>query len=246
MKTTTLLKIFFAVAFAAKEVYSALNCREDHCINCVANANYTHKCTMCRYARTTLDGDCSGGISIDNCESFTEFDNLCKHCKEDYYLTTDGKACKKIDISKCRFGFLDTFDSKVKCDACDGTYPSNDHVNCTTDEVPDACKYGGHAKNRTVIFGSTAVAKPEGERYCWACKKGWSRSANSTQCVSACAHGCYYCDIDNICTSCDKYNGYYEVWRSRDYGYPKCEHSGHLLFLGVMLLISLLGFNFAS
>lgn len=224
MKTTTLLKVLFSIAFLAKEIYSALNCREDHCIDCVANVNYTHKCAMCRYARTTVDGDCSGGISIDNCESFTDADGLCKHCKEAYYLTADGKTCNPINISKCRFGYLDTSDSKVKCWACDGKYPSNDHHNCTDDSVPSECKYGGHAKNGTVIFGSTLAAKPEGERFCWACKKGWSRSANSTQCVSACAHGCYYCNIDNICTSCDKYNGYYEIWRSRDYGYPKCEH----------------------
>jgi hypothetical protein len=162
MKTTTLLKIFFGLAFVAKEIYSALSCREDHCINCIANANYTHRCGLCRYKRTTTDGDCSGGITIDNCESFTDFDGLCKDCKEDYYMTFDSKGCKKIDIENCRFGYLDPVDSKVKCSACDDRYPTNDHMNCTGGEVPDNCKYGGHAKNGTVVFGSTVTPNPEG------------------------------------------------------------------------------------
>jgi len=73
----------------SKQIMSALNCREEHCINCIANVNYTHSCGLCRYALTTRDGDCSGGIGIDNCESLTESDGLCKDCKEDYVLSKD-------------------------------------------------------------------------------------------------------------------------------------------------------------
>jgi hypothetical protein len=215
--------------FIVTEVLSALNCREDYCINCIPNMNYTHKCGLCRYSRTTLDGDCSGPIPIEFCESYHDSDSLCRHCKEDYYLTPDLKGCQAINITKCRFGYHDGTDGRVKCSACDKRYPSNDHFNCTDDEVPDNCMYGGHAKNGSVIEGSTLPKNESGMRFCWACKKGWSRSANSTQCVSPCAHGCYYCNLDNICTECDKYNGYYEVWRSRDYGYPKCEHFSQLL-----------------
>ena len=212
------------LGFMVSQVLSALNCREDYCLNCIANANYTHKCGLCRYLRTTTDGDCSGPIPIERCESYLDSDTLCKHCKEDYYLTPDSKSCQSLNITRCRFGFQDVNDTRVKCSACDRRYPSNDHLNCTDDAVPDECMYGGHARNGTVVEGRTTPANPDGERYCWACKKGWSRSANSTQCVSPCAHGCYYCNLDNICTECDKYNGYYEIWRSRDYGYPKCEH----------------------
>lgn len=236
MKSTTLLKILFALVCLTTGTFSALNCREDHCIHCVANVNYTHKCGLCRYKRTTTNGDCFGGISIDRCESFTDSDGLCKICKEDYYLSEDKKSCSKIGIDKCRWGFIDPADKKVKCSACDGTYPSNDHLNCTNDEVPDECKYGGHAINGTVVFADTTPNLPDGERYCWACNKGWSRSANSTQCIDACAHGCYYCDVDNICTACDKYNGYYEIWRSRDYGYPKCEHRSFIFYSGTFLI----------
>lgn len=231
MKSSTILSIGFCLVFVIHQIQAALNCREDYCINCIANANYTHKCGLCRYKVTTTDGDCSGSIGIDKCESFTQSDQLCKHCKEDYYLTEDAKSCNKIDIDKCRFGMYDRLDKKVKCSACDGVYPSNDNMNCTSDSVPDECKYGGFAKNGTVVVGSTRAPLIDGERYCWACKKGWSRSANSTQCISPCAHGCYYCDLDNICTACDKYNGYYEIWRSRDYGYPKCEHMSMLIQL---------------
>jgi hypothetical protein len=160
--------------------FSALNCREDHCIHCIANANYTHRCGMCRYRRTTLDGDCSGSIPIEKCESYTDSDTLCKHCREDYYLSTDSKSCVELGIDRCRFGYYDTTDNKAKCSACDRRYPSNDHLSCSGISVPDECMYGGHAKNGTVVEGRNTQPIPEGERFCWACKKGWSRSANST------------------------------------------------------------------
>ena len=237
-----MLKIALLLVITTQGIYSALNCREDHCINCIANVNYTHSCGLCRYSRTTRDGDCHGGISIDRCESYTDSDGLCKVCEEDYYLSADGKSCNSISIDNCRWGFLDSSDSKVKCSACDGTYPSNDHKKCTDDEVPDECMYGGHAINGTANVGDTTVV-PDGERYCWACKKGWSRSANSTQCISPCAHGCYYCNLDGICTQCDKYNGYYEVWRSRDYGYPKCEHGSSIFKISSMLITVLVAIS---
>lgn len=182
MKTFHILAFCLLICLLSQEVLSALNCREDHCINCVANVNYTHSCGLCRYAVTTTDGDCSGDINIDNCESFTATDGLCKECKEDYVLSVDKKSCSKIGIENCRWGYIDSSDNKIKCSACDGKYPSNDHKSCTNDEVPDECKYGGHATNGTVVVGRTTINNNngDGERYCWACKKGWSRSANDT------------------------------------------------------------------
>lgn len=233
IRTTSL--IFLTLATAAK---SALECREDYCINCIANVNYTHKCGLCRYRVTTNWGDCKGGIPIDNCESYTEWNGHCVHCKEDYYLSTDSKGCNKIGIDKCRWGSVGT-DGKVLCDACDGTYPADDKLSCTGTDVPDTCKYGGVAWNNSVIEGyqnNTSGTNTNRTRYCHVCKKGYSRSANYSHCIDACAHGCYYCNLDNHCTSCDKYNGYYEIYRSRDYGVPKCEHFSLILkVLGVWL-----------
>jgi hypothetical protein len=230
---------------------TAWNCREDYCINCQAHANYSRGCGLCRYRKTTVDGDCSGGIPISKCESYTEWNGLCQVCKEGYYLNTDRKGCTKIGIEDCRWAHVDA-SGKVICDACDGHYPANDKLSCTSDNVPDTCKYGGLAQNHSVIVGvtSTAASTSSGSttpatRYCWACKKGYSRSANYSHCIEACYHGCYYCNIDNVCTACDKYNGYYEVWRSIDYGYPKCEHKANLFktvfgFVGLALLSYLL------
>lgn len=209
---------------------SALECEEDYCISCIANRNYTHKCGLCRYRVTTNWGDCDGGIPIDNCESYLESSGQCIHCKEDYYLSTDRKGCNKIDMDDCRWGHVDSA-GNVLCDACDNKYPADDKRSCTDDEVPDTCKYGGLAFNNSVIVGgrNTTGTTNNRTRYCYACKKGYSRSANYSHCIDACAHGCYYCDLDNHCTECDKYNGYYEIYRSRDYGIPKCEHFGQIL-----------------
>lgn len=224
---------------------SALECTEDYCISCMANVNYTHKCSLCRYRTTTSWGDCKGGIPIDNCESYTEWNSQCVHCKEDYVLSTDNKGCNKIGIDKCRFARVGG-DGKVYCEACDNTYPADDKLSCTGDKVPDTCKYGGLAQNASVIEGyqdSWGTGNTNNRsRYCWACKKGYSRSANYSHCIEACHHGCYYCNLDNICTSCDKYNGYYEIYRSRDYGVPKCEHFARVLkVIGFIIAFALAG-----
>jgi len=223
--------IFILFICLAPLTLTAWNCKEDYCIQCNAHANYTRGCGLCRYRRTTVDGDCDGSIPISKCESYTNSNGLCQVCKEEYYLTADRKSCNEINIEKCRWGHLGA-DGKVLCDACDGNYPANDKLSCTDDDVEDTCKYGGLAQNGSVIEGTTNTNNGvvnNATRYCFACKKGYSRSANYSGCIEACYHGCYYCNIDNVCTACDKYNGYYEVWRSRDYGYPKCEHFAYVL-----------------
>ena len=221
-----------------------LNCDHGNCISCVANINYTRSCALCRYERTTVDGDCDGDIPIDKCESYTNSDNLCKVCKEDYYLNSDFKGCTKIPYYNCRWATLSGGDnSTVLCQACDGKYPKQDLTGCTDEDVRDTCKYGGYAMNSTPIV-SPQDNSTTGTKYCWACKKGFSRSANSTYCIPACYHGCYYCDLDNKCTTCDKYNGYYEVWRSRDYGYPRCDYFGWILRTGfVAMAVAFLSLN---
>ena len=231
-----------AVLLLATLAQAKLNCDVGNCINCIANINYTRKCGLCRYERTTKDGDCSGNIPIDKCESYTDSDGLCKICKEDYYLNSDSKGCTKIGIDRCRWAQLAVFNSttnasRVNCQACDRRYPASDLQSCTDEEVRDTCKYGGFAVNSTPIV-SPQDNSTTGTKYCWACKKGFSRSANTTYCVEACSHGCYYCDLDFKCTTCDKYNGYYEVWRSRDYGYPKCDYFGWVLRAGSAAILA--------
>lgn len=239
----SIIKLTIAISIIASSK-AALECTEDHCISCIANRNYTHKCGLCRYRVTTNWGDCQGSIPIDNCESYTESNGQCIHCKEDYYVSSDRKSCSKIPIDNCRWGNLGG-DGKFYCDACDDTYPADDKLSCTGDEVPDTCRYGGVAWNSTVVQNNLNINNANNRsRYCYTCRKGYSRSANYSQCIEACAHGCGYCDLDNKCLACDKYHGYYEIYRSRDYGVPRCEHLSSLLrvFLFVGLSAAVFGF----
>jgi len=220
-KKFSLLIAVLISSLLVTQTLASMNCREDFCIFCNANVNYTHQCNLCRYRRTTITGDCYGDIPIENCESYTNKDSLCQVCKEGYYLSYDKKRCTKIDINNCRWAFLDN-NTTIKCSSCDKGYPDVNSTRCEDVKLPKRCKYGGRAAN--------------GDRICTHCKKGYSLYANGTECYDACSHGCQYCDIDNICRSCDQFNGYYEIYRSRDYNYPICEHLSTIFKASIWIL----------